>query len=251
MGFGLEGKVAMVTGGSSGIGKQTAFLLAENGADVVIVSRKNRLTTSDMELIRDKNLKIEYMPLDVADEMQVNTTVDSIVKSRNRIDILIHSASIANYASFSDLTFEQWKETIDINLNGSFLITKAVSEVMKKQKYGKIVIISSGSVITGTGGGAHYCASKAGQVGLMRSLANELSKFNINVNAIGPRSIETEMLSVVYDTLEKKQNLAKKVPLGRLGTPEDVANLAVFLASDLSSYITGQFIIIDGGRTYS
>jgi 3-oxoacyl-[acyl-carrier protein] reductase len=122
---------------------------------------------------------------------------------------------------------------------------------MIKQKYGKIVIISSGSAVTGTGGGAHYASSKAGQIGLVRALANEFSQYNINVNAVAPRTIKTELLTELYPTEEGRNKLIEKIPIGRLGEAEDVANVAIFLSSDESSFITGQYILADGGRTFS
>jgi len=248
MPFCFQGKVAVVTGGSSGIGKQTAFLLAQNGAEVYMLSRSNKLTQDDNERIRSSALKLAYKQLDVSDEIQADQVVESIVKEKGRIDILVHSAGIAQEKKFTEMTSEDWRRIIDINLTGSFLMIKAVSGCMIKQQYGKIIIISSGSVITGTGGGAHYTASKAGQIGMVRSLAKEFGKYNININAVGPRSIDTPMLSGRYSD-ERKNEVIGETPLGRLGTPEDVANLVLFLASDEGSFITGQFILIDGGRT--
>lgn len=248
MPFPLQGKVAVVTGGSSGIGRQTAFLLAQNDADVYILSRTNKFTPKEQEQIKSEGLNIIYKAVDVSIEDQVNEVVKSIVKEKGKIDILVHSAGIAQKKRFIEMSLDDWRKIIDVNLTGTFLVIKAVSSYMIKQQYGKIIIISSGSVITGTGGGAHYTASKAGQIGMVRSLAKEFGKYNINVNAVGPRSIDTPMLSTRYPE-GKKEKIVDEIPLRRLGTPDDVARLILFLASDESSYITGQFILIDGGRT--
>lgn len=250
MPYTFKDKVAVVTGGSSGIGKQTALQLAEQGAYVYITARSDRLKEEEKRYVREKGLNIYFRRMDVSREEEVSRVIDDIIREKDRIDILVHSAGIAQNKGFFDMTYEDWKEMININLNGSFLVIKAVTRYMAERRYGKIVIISSGSAITGTGGGIHYTASKAGQIGLMKGLAKELAKFNINVNAIGPRSIDTPMLAERYSD-ESMMELVGRIPMGRLGTCEDVANLALFLASDESSFITGQFILVDGGRTFS
>ncbi len=245
----LDGKVAVVTGATGGIGRQTALTLAKNGAYVFLMGRNDDIGEEIVSLIQKDGLQAEYMHVDVRSEFEVNNAVECIIREKTKIDILIHSAGYGKKTCFTDLSFEEWKENIDINLNGSFLIARAVAKQMVSKRYGKIVFISSGSILTGSGGGAPYVAAKSGQVGLAKAMARELASSNINVNVIGPRNIVTPMLSNVY-TDDGKQELKKKIPLGRLGTVSDVADIALFLSSDVSGYITGQFILVDGGRTF-
>lgn len=246
----LSGKVALITGGTSGIGARIGELFAENGARVYLTGRNEIKGRGMAQAIRDKGLGGDFLHLDVRDEKEVNSVVAEIVDKAGGIDILIHSAGYGVKTVFTELTYREWLEQIEINLNGTFLVTQAVSKVMKEQGGGNMVLISSGSVITGTGGGAPYVAAKAGQVGLTRSIARALAPFGINVNVIGPRNIETPMLSGKYSPGEKEE-LIKMIPLGRLGSVDDIANLALFMVGVESSYITDQFFLVDGGRTFS
>lgn len=249
MDISFEGKIAVVTGATSGIGRRCARLLAAGGAFVYLWGKNDIAGQEEERQIRSNGQKALYQHTDITKAEDIRAAVNNI-HSNGQVDILIHSAGAGEKTSFLDLTFEEWKYYLDVNLNGAFLVTQALARGMVKGNGGKMVLISSGSVLTGTGGGAPYVAAKAGQLGLVRALAHELAPHHIQVNAIGPRTIETPMLSNVYSE-EGMRALARQVPLGRLGTVDDVANLALFLVSDLCGYMTGQFILLDGGRTYS
>lgn len=248
----FDDKVVVITGASSGIGREAAIAFVEQGCkniDCIDINADNGISLTE-KLNSYKYVNAQFYAADISQKCQVVSVINKILKQRKRVDILVHSAGINLKRDLLDLTDKEWDKTLKVNLYGTFYTTIAVSKAMIEQNYGKIVIVSSGSAVTGTGGGIHYAASKAGQIGLMRALANKLAAYNINVNAIGPRNIQSPMLDNLY-TFEEKKELAKKIPLQRLGTPREVANLVLFLASDLSCYITGQFLIIDGGRTFS
>jgi 3-oxoacyl-[acyl-carrier protein] reductase len=183
--------------------------------------------------------------MDISDEEQVKKTVESVVNSFSKIDILINNAGITNDKLLLRMTKQDWESVIAINLTGTFLVTKAIMRGMIKQRYGRIVNIASVVGLIGNPGQANYAASKAGIIGFTKSCAKELAGRNITVNAIAPGFIETKMTEVLSD--EVKQYYLKLIPMGKFGLPEDVANLVLFLASDQSSYITGQVICLDGG----
>ncbi len=246
----FQDKVVLVTGATSGIGESTAWLYAKAGAVVFLLGRNEKKGRQITLSMQEEGLRAEYWHLDVRDEVEVNSVVEGIFKKQHKIDVLVHCAGFGIRTVFTKLTYADWKDQIEVNLHGTFLIAQAVAKKMMEKNYGKIVFISSGSIITGTGGGAPYVAAKAGQVGLTRAMARELAKYNINVNVIGPRNIETPMLSGVYSE-EAKRELLEKIPLKRIGGPDDIAGLALFLTSDVGGYITGQFILVDGGRTFS
>lgn len=243
-------KVVLVTGATSGIGESTARLYAEAGANVFLLGRSAAKGEKIAHALQEEGWRATFRHLDVTEEAEVNAVVEEIYRQEQKIDILVHSAGFGIRTVFTEITYAQWQQQIEINLHGSFLMAQAVAKKMREKYYGKIVFISSGSIITGTGGGAPYVAAKAGQVGLTRAMAHELAPYNINVNVIGPRNIETAMFSGVYSE-EGKKELIEKIPLKRIAGPEEIAGLALYLTSDIGSYITGQFILVDGGRTYS
>lgn len=246
----FSGKTAIVTGAGSGIGKEIALSLAAEGCEVIGLDINEKAMAVMQDTMKSQGWSGRFYTVDLTKQDEVENVIRNVVDECGKIDILVHSAGVTFKVGIQDLTLDMWNKTIEINLTGTYIIAKAVVPVMIKQKYGKIVIISSGSAITGTGGGAHYAASKAGQIGFTRALANELAQYNINVNAIGPRNIETPLLQNLY-TSGNEAKLLEKIPLKRLGVPKDVANLTLFLVSDESSYITGQFLLVDGGRTFS
>lgn len=249
----LKDKVAVITGGGKGIGRRIAIEMAEEGAKIAVVdiSKKDGVNTCN-EIIESGGTAI-FIQTDISNYEDLVSCRNEAVKKFEKVDILIVNAGISFKRNIKDLTLEEWKKVIDINLTGSFFTVKAfLNDLLNKseKEKRKIIFITSGSAFTGSGGGAHYASSKAGQHGLVRALAKELGEKGININAIAPRVIETEILNKLYPIGPKRDSLIKTIPIKRLGEPEDIAHLACFLASDKASYIHGQIIILDGGRTF-
>lgn len=246
----LEGKVAIITGGSKGIGEGIAHLFAEEGAKVVIVSRTEEALKKVVEDITQKGGKATYIVGDVSKPGDMNRMAAQSIMYFGRIDILIHNAAgIYPPARLDEMTQEVWNTAVNTNLNGTFYVVKAVVPYMEKQKYGKIVLTSSISgPRVGLPGKSHYTASKGGMNGLMKTIAIELAKYNITVNAVEPGNIMTQGLQGNNSPQALKERV-DPIPMKRLGTPKEVAQAHLFLASDDSNYITGQSIIVDGGQT--
>ncbi|MCX7994201.1 MAG: 3-oxoacyl-[acyl-carrier-protein] reductase [candidate division WOR-3 bacterium] len=238
----LDGKIALITGGASGIGAAIAQKFVQNGASVIIVDVDEELGKATIQNIGERAY---FYPLNIADEDSVNTTIDRIMGEFTKVDILINNAGITNDRLLIRMTKEDWDKVISVNLTGTFLVTRAVVKYMMKQRFGRIINIASVIGLIGNAGQANYAASKAGIIGFTKSCAKELASRNITVNAIAPGFIETRMTEKLPEAI--KQEYFKLIPLGRFGKPEDVANLALFLASDQADYITGQVIAIDGG----
>ncbi|MGQ9701705.1 MAG: 3-oxoacyl-[acyl-carrier-protein] reductase [bacterium] len=238
----LDKKIALITGGASGIGAAIAKKFIENGAAVIIVDIDQELGNATAKQLGEKAF---FYYMNIADEQSVNDTINQILNTFAKIDILVNNAGITNDKLLIRMTKEDWERVININLTGTFLVTRAVVKNMMKQHYGRIVNIASVIGMMGNAGQANYAASKAGIIGFTKSCAKELASRNITVNAIAPGFIETKMTEKLPD--EVKQMYFKLIPLGRFGKPEDVANLALFLCSDQADYITGQVIAIDGG----
>ena len=240
----LKGKVAVVTGGSAGIGKAIAKRFLEEGAVVAICGRsKAKLDSAKEEL--EKLGVLRVFCTDISNKDEIESMIETIKDEFGKVDILINNAGIVNDAQFYKMTDEQFEQVIYTNLFGNYHMTKAVVNGMIDNKYGKIVHVVSVSAFNGNFGQSNYAASKAAIMGMTRVQGKELGKYGINVNAIAPGSIMTEMYNAVPE--EVKEAKLKKIPLRRYGDPEEVANLALFLASDDSSYITSQTIVIDGG----
>ena len=242
----LSGKVALVTGGSRGIGREIAIELARHGADVAISYVNNE--EKAMEVVREIqkfSVKGLCIKADVSKEEEVKRLVDTIKDELGTIDILVNNAGINRDTLLIRMSTQEWDQVIDTNLKGTYLCTRLVAKDMIKKKYGKIINIASVAGVAGNYGQANYSASKAGVIGFTKAVAKELASRGINVNAVAPGLIETDMTQALKE--EIKEALIKSVPMGRLGSPKDVANLVVFLASDKSDYITGQTINIDGG----
>ncbi len=238
----LESKVALITGGARGIGAGIAKKFAENNAKVVICDVDN---DAGLKTVQKIGADAQFFQMDISSEEDVNNTVEKTCNEFNKIDILINNAGITTDKLLLRMTKEDWERVIKINLTGTFLVTKAVMKYMIKQRYGRIVNIASVIGLIGNAGQANYAASKAGIIGFTKSCAKELAARNITVNAIAPGFIQTKMTEALPE--EVKQSYLKLIPMRRFGQPEDVANIALFLASDQSSYITGQVICIDGG----
>ncbi|MGQ9759448.1 MAG: SDR family NAD(P)-dependent oxidoreductase [Candidatus Methanomethylicaceae archaeon] len=245
--FRLKGQVAIVTGAGQGIGKAIAIALAKEGARVVLADITGKEQDTAMEIGR---LGGEVIPvrLDVSRFLEAKEVVNGVAEKFGRIDILVNNAGIYPFKSFDEMDESDWDRVINTNLKGVFNCTKAVIPYMKRQRYGKIVNISSvAGTVVGFPGLSHYSASKAGIVGFTRSLALEVAKDGICVNAVAPGPIETEgTRSIERETYE---GLRRMIPMGRFGKPEEITSLVVFLASETSSFITGQVIVADGGYT--
>lgn len=242
----LEGKTALVTGGSRGIGKAIAVTFAKHGANVAFSDLNYDDAAKDLEKeLSGMGVKAKAYASDASNFEQSETLIDQVLADFGQIDALINNAGITRDTLLMRMTEQQWDDVIRINLKSVFNLTKAVQKVMLKQRSGSIINMSSVVGIGGNAGQANYAASKAGMIGLTKSVAQELGARNIRCNAIAPGFIETEMTASLPEDVKKEW--AQKIPLKRAGQSEDVANLTLFLASDLSTYITGQVITVCGG----
>jgi 3-oxoacyl-[acyl-carrier protein] reductase len=242
----LKGKTALVTGSGRGLGKAIALKLAKMGANIVL----NDIASSDSIDSTAKELKgagynVIVTKGDIRNSEDVENMMKKSVDTYGSLDILVNNAGITKDMLMIKMKENDWNDVISINLTGAFLCTKAAARIMIKQRSGKIINISSVAGVMGNPGQANYSASKAGLIGLTKSTAKELASRNITCNAVAPGIITSKMTDVLPDKV--KENYLNNIPLGRFGTPEDVANVVAFLASDYSSYVTGQVIHIDGG----
>lgn len=248
--FDLSGKVALVTGASSGIGRASAIALAKQGATVVVAARRvDKLQELAREIV---SLGHEALPvmMDVTKKETVTAAVFKTVEMYGRLDILLNNAGVAEFMPFLDMTEEAWDKTIDTNLKGYFLVAQAAAREMVKHTWGRIIniaSIASGGVGVGFSTVAHYCASKGGVVAMTEALAIELAPMGILVNCIGPGVIETEMTQGMLKDPKQAERLLARSPLKRAGKPEEIASAVVFLASDEASYTTGVTLYVDGG----
>ena len=233
----FEGKVALVTGAAHGIGKQIAVQFAQEGANTVIVDYNPETGIKTAEEITNEYQKSLFVQADVSNPDALMNVREKVFEEFGRIDILVLNAGVAFKNKMNEISFEEWNKTLAINLTGLFNTVKAFYNDFLTNN-GAIVYISSGSALSGTGGGVSYPASKAGGEGLIRGLAKELGPHGVNVNAIAPRLIDTgAMMRVNYPTQEALDAVLQKIPVRRFGTVEDVANLALFLADPANSYI--------------
>jgi len=246
MGMRLSGKVALVTGSARGIGRSIAELFCAEGATVVVNDVGSdagaRETLAVLEAAGGKG-SVEMF--DVSDAGQVDTGVKNILAAHGRIDVLVNNAGITRDNLLLRMTEEEFDAVLRVNLKGTFLLTKTVTRHMMKQRSGKVVNISSVVGMMGNAGQSNYAAAKAGIIGFTKAIARELSSRNITVNAIAPGFIQTAMTAALPEAVQKA--FLAQIPLGRFAEPREVAELALFLASDASSYITGQVIGINGG----
>jgi len=238
----LESKTALITGGASGIGAGIARKFSREGSRVAICDIDAQ---TGEKTAQELGPNARFYALDIASESSVNAVVDNIAQDFGRIDILVNNAGITNDKLILRMTESDWDRVLKINLTGTFLATRAVAKYMIKQRAGRIVNIASIVGIIGNAGQANYAASKAGIIGFTKSCAKEFASRNVTVNAIAPGFIQTRMTEALSE--EAKNAYLKSIPLNRFGTPEDVANLALFLVSDAAGYITGHVVNLDGG----
>jgi len=242
----LSGKTAVVTGGSRGIGKAIALQFAKAGANIALIYRNESAQASEtIAQIRDTGCRVISFATDVSLFNQTEQVIQEILREFGRIDILVNNAGITCDALMLRMDEEQWDSVIATDLKSAFNFIHACTPIMLKQRSGNIINISSVVGIAGQAGQANYAAAKAGIIALTKSMAQELGSRKIRVNAIAPGFIETDMTATMTD--DQRAAISKMIALKRMGTPEDVANCALFLASEQSSYITGQTIVCDGG----
>jgi 3-oxoacyl-[acyl-carrier protein] reductase len=241
----LKDKSAIVTGGARGIGREIALLFAREGADIAICDvNADALASTEKDIVSLGRNAVTAV-VDVTKSDQVDSFVQKTLDKFNKIDILVNNAGITRDGLLVRMSEADWDLVLDVNLKGAFNCTKAVSKIMMKQRDGRIVNMASIIGIMGNAGQANYAASKGGLIALTKTVAKELASRNVRANAIAPGFIQTDMTAKLSD--EVKVQMMKFVPLGKFGTVGDVADLALFLASDRSSYITGQVIQVDGG----
>jgi 3-oxoacyl-[acyl-carrier protein] reductase len=246
MKFNLNNKIAIVTGASQGIGKIIAFELAKSGAHVACISRNKKAIESIVDEITINGGQASSFPCDISDADTLSEIITEIIKENSRIDILVNNAGITKDSLLMRMSIEQWDDVINTNLKGAFHCTKAVVRYMMKNKFGRIINITSIVGLTGNAGQANYAASKAGLIGMTKSIAKEVASRGITANCIAPGWIETPMTDKLSG--EVKNEFLSHIPVGRIGSPDDIANAVIFLASDEAGYITGQTITVDGGR---
>jgi 3-oxoacyl-[acyl-carrier protein] reductase len=240
----LEGKTVLITGAAQGIGRQIALDFAKQKARVVLFDlNEEGLKEAKTEL--ERYSECQYYAIDVTDGQQVEETINKIIDKFSKIDILVNNAGITRDNLTLRLSENDWDKVLGVNLKGAFLCSKSCAKYMIKQRYGKIINISSIIGIVGNAGQINYSASKAGLIGLTKSLAKELGSRNICVNAVAPGYIQTKMTDIL--PAKVKEEMLKRIPLNRFGTPSDVSGTVLFLAQEAANYITGQILIVDGG----
>ena len=242
----LKDKVAIVTGGTRGIGRAIALKLADQGANIVINYRNSDKEAEELKsILEGKGVKVLTVKCDISNFEDSKDLMDKCKEVFGKIDILVNNAGITKDTLIMRMKEEDFDNVIDVNLKGTFNCAKHASAIMLKQRFGKIINMTSVVGIAGNAGQVNYAASKAGVIGLTKSLAKELGSRGITVNAVAPGFINTDMTASLSEKV--KEEASKNIPLKRLGDPEDVANLVGFLASDAANYITGQVINVDGG----
>jgi 3-oxoacyl-[acyl-carrier protein] reductase len=241
--FDLTGKVALVTGGSRGIGRAVSMALAAHGARVAVNYASNEAAAN--EVVAELGDAATAVRGDVSDPATGQALVDATVQAFGRIDILVNNAGVTRDDLILRMSEDEWDAVIDTNLKGTFSVTKAAIRPMVRQRFGRIISISSVAGIVGNAGQSNYSAAKAGMIGFTKAIAKELASRNITANVIAPGFIDTEMTAGLTDA--QRQEIMRMVAVGRTGTPEDIAPAAVFLASDEAAYVTGHVMAIDGG----
>ena len=243
----LSGQVAIVTGASQGLGRSMAVELARSGAQVACVARNVDKLQETVAAIEAAGGQAKAIACDVRDRSGIDELVDGVNEDWGRLDIMVNNAGITRDTLLPRMSDDEWLDVINTNLTGTFYFSRAASRLMMRQRSGRIINISSVSGLIGNPGQTNYSASKAGMIGMTRSLSRELAGRKVTINAICPGFIESEMSQALGDTVLAE--VRKRIPAKRLGTPEDVAACVLFLASSAASYITGQVLTVDGGMT--
>lgn len=246
MKFDLNGKIAIVTGASQGIGETIAVEMAKSGANVFCLARNKNALDSTINKIISNGDKASAYSCDISNNEQFKNIVTDIFKEYGSIDILVNNAGITNDTLLMRMSDDQWDSVLNINLKGSFTCTRSVIKYMMKKKSGRIINITSIVGLTGNAGQANYAASKAGLIGMTKSIAKEVASRGITANCVAPGWIETAMTEQLSDDVKNK--FLSQIPTGKIGYPKDIANTVIFLASKEAEYITGQTITVDGGR---
>lgn len=245
----LKAKKALITGGTAGIGKEIALAFAKQGADVAIFGTSPERAAQVLQGLEQVKVfpeqQFESFIVNVSDKSSVESTIQQLLGKWGQIDILVNNAGITRDGLLMRMSEEDWDQVIAVNLKSVYNTCQALVRPMIKAKYGKIINISSVVGLTGNAGQANYAASKSGMIGFTKALAQELAPRNICVNCIAPGFIQTRMTDAL--TEGQKEGILKKIPMGRMGDPQDIANAVVFLASNLSDYVTGQVLTVDGG----
>ncbi|MDR3183368.1 MAG: 3-oxoacyl-[acyl-carrier-protein] reductase [Planctomycetaceae bacterium] len=241
----LQDKVALVTGGTRGIGLGIAEALAANGAKVALVGTNSEKMQTALAAVRQHGQEAEGYLCNVAVTEEAEKTVEAVLAKFGKLDILVNCAGITRDVPLGAMKDAEWDDVIAVNLRGPFLFTRACSKPMRRAKKGRIVNITSISGLIGNKGQANYSASKAGLIGFTRTVSKELAGKNITVNAVAPGFIETDMTAVLPEVY--KVEIKNRIPLGRIGLPQDIANAVLFFVSDEASFVTGQILTVDGG----
>lgn len=245
----LANQIALVTGASRGIGRAIAESLARSGAKVACVARSAEKLQETVSTITAAGGVAEAFECNVADPASVEKIVSAVVEKFGKLQILVNNAGVTRDTLLARMSDEQWDEVLNTNLRGAFLFTRAVTRPMMQGRYGRIINISSVSGLVGNAGQANYSASKAGLIGFTRSVARELASRNVTANCVCPGFIETDMTAALGEAVQEE--VKKRIPVKRLGTPQDVAAAVLYLASSEASYITGQVLTVDGGLSSS
>ena len=248
--FNLSGRVAIVTGGSRGLGEEIAEGLSEAGAALVLCARREEWLTPTVERFKKAGVRVEGVVADVANPKDVQAVVDKAIQAFGQVDILVNNAGISWGAPSEDMPLDKWQKVLDVNLTGAFLFSQAAAREMLKRQYGRIINIASIAGLHASVRGPHYAgyaATKAGLMGLTRELAASWGRSNIRVNAIAPGFFHSRLADPAIPLAEPSIKASNPIP--RVGNAGELKGVAVFLAADASNYITGQVIVVDGGRT--
>jgi 3-oxoacyl-[acyl-carrier protein] reductase len=241
----LSNKVSIITGGSRGIGKACVKLFARADSSVAFTYKNAKTRAENIE--KEIGNKTKAYRVDMESEIEINSFISQVEKDFGKIDILVHNAGIWNDGTLNKMTLDHWNELIRVNLTSTFLLCKAVAPVMKKNNFGRIILVTSTAAQRGEAFHSHYAASKGGMISFTKSLAVELAPFNITVNSVAPGWVDTELNDQVFADTNYKESIRKSIPLGKIASAEEIAGPILFLASELASHINGEILNVNGG----